>query len=267
MAEGLSNYPVDTLPIQIVGTGGRGDVTTLSKAKIADSPPGFIAFVTRITEHIAFRLAQENLYLANKDNSLLQFMSWPINSGIPDSVSKLETRSSPAGSCRISSPWIDILIERKPAPSVRAIARYNERQLLIDQAILAGVSDVSTDVAMPLGRNEFNRYADLEYELTEIRRQPALKPIEERVPPDLLWLFRRAWQDSPGRFSGPAGASMRKAMEIGADGYTQIVIALIDRCFASEGADIHYGSILDVSELVSLEQYKIVTPLIVKPVR
>jgi hypothetical protein len=59
---------------------------------------------------------------------------------------------------------------------------------------------------------------------------------------------------------------MRKAMEMGAEGYTKIVIALIDRCFESDGSDIHYGSILDVADLVPLKQYIIATPIIVKPI-
>ena len=266
MAENLSTCPVDTVPIQIVGGAGRGEVSSLSEAKITDFPPGFTAFVTTVTKHVAAKLAQEKLCLdsaESKENSLLQFVSWPIDAGPLALVPELEARSSCG--CRISSPWIDLIIEREPVPSVRAIARYNERQLLVDQALLTGMLNVSTGVAMPLERSELDRYADLEYAPTEIYHQPSVKPIEERVPPDILWLLRRAWQGACGRFSGPAGASIRKAMEMAAESYTEIVIVLIDRCLTSDGTHIQYNSILDLADLISLEQYKIVTPIIEMP--
>jgi len=173
-------------------------------------------------------------------------------------VPSLDVR--PSGGCRISSPWIDLAFERRPVPWIRGIVRWNQRQLLADQAVLAGARNVPPGVAMPLRGSEYSHFAH-EYESSEIPPQPAAKSIEERVPPDLLWLFRRAWQSTRGPFEGYVNASMRKATEKGAEGYTKLVIALIDRCFASDGADIHYNSILDTADLISLEQYKIDTPI------
>jgi hypothetical protein len=46
---------------------------------------------------------------------------------------------------------------------------------------------------------------------------------------------------------------MDKVTEKGAEGYTKLVIALIDRCFASDRAYLHYNSILDATDLISLE--------------
>ena len=50
-------------------------------------------------------------------------------------------------------------------------------------------------------------------------------------------------------------------MKQNAEGYTKLVTALIDRCFASDGTAIHYNNILDVADLISLKQYKIDTPI------
>ena len=198
---------------------------------------------------------------------MIQFVAWAYHSGsqpLP-SVPPFGARSS--GVCRITSPWADIVIEREPVPLVRGIFRYNERQLLADQAVLAGVRDVPLGIAMPLTHDEFDRYADLEYASSEIRHQPAKKPIEERVPPDLLWLFRRAGHDPVYPFSDLAGGSMRRAMEIGSEGYTKVVIRLIDRCFESEdGETIHYNNILDIDDPALLEQYKIVTSIVQMPI-
>ena len=121
-------------------------------------------------------------------------------------------------------------------------------------------------VAMPLTREELKRYADSEYASSEIRRQPAKKPLEKRVPPDLLWLFRRAGHDPVYPFSDLADGSMGMAMTIGSEGYTKIVIRLIDRCFESNGEDINYNSILDVDDPDLHKQYKILTSIVQMPI-
>jgi hypothetical protein len=57
---------------------------------------------------------------------------------------------------------------------------------------------------------------------------------------------------------------MRVAIEKSAEGYTKIVLALIDRCFASPASDsvgFYYDNILDVADPVLLKQYKIDTPI------
>ena len=266
MAEEPSPCPADTIPITIMNAVKPqvGPLSTVNKVGFTE----FRDFVKAVTEHVAAKLAQENLCLGSiesQERSLLQFVSWDVSPyalGEHYRASRLEVQ--PVSGCRISSPWIDLVIEREPVPWVRGIVRWNERQLLADQAVLEGASNVPPGLARPLERSEFEQYADLEYAVSEIHHQPSLKPIEERVPPDLLWLFRRAWQDPKGFFSSSAEAAMRKAMKTGAEAYTKVVIALIDNCFASGGADIHYSSILDVADLVPLEPYKIDTPISVK---
>ena len=263
-AGGVSQCPVDTVPIQIVDETRNGPETTLSAARISSSAPHFRAFVTAVTEHVAARLAKDKLCIDSADSkkrTLLQFVNWrlSVREDEPALVPSLDAR--PSGGCRISSPWIDLAFERKPVPWVRGVVRWNQRQLLADQAVLAGVLNVPTGLAMPLKHSEFMHFAEGEYADSEIDHEPAAKSIEERVPPDLLWLFRRAWQSTRGPFSGGAAGAMDRAMEKGAERYTKLVIALIDRCFASDGADIQYSSILDVADLISLEQYKINTPI------
>ena len=272
MAEDISKCPVDTIPIQIVYGLGSRPVTTLSVAGLPLGNQSFSTFITSVTEHLAARLAQEKLCLSSaesQERSLIQFVELYLDhsekelNNISATVQSLEDRSS--GGCRISSPWIDLVIEREPVPSVRAIVRYSERQLLADQAVLAGARDVPLGVALPLKGDEFRRCA-YEYEGSELfpvfdPKKPLPKPIEERVPADLLWLFKRATQSTRGPFVGYVGGAMNNAMEKGSEGYTRIVIGLIDRCFEAEGADIQYNNILDIADPVLLEKYKIVTPL------
>jgi hypothetical protein len=259
-AGGVSQCPVDTVPIQI-----RSDpVATLSTADMR-SKPHLSAFVTAVTEHVAARLSKEKLCINSADSknrSLLQFVTWSLTTSGNETLAPVPSLDArPSGGCRITSPWIDLAFERRPVPWIRSVVRWNQRQLLADQAVLAGARNVPTGVAMPLKQREFNHFATVEYANSEVLSNPTVKPIEERVPPDLLWLFRRSWQSTLAPFSSGARNAMNNAMEKNAEGYTQLVIALIDRCFDSDGADIHYNSILDVADLISLEQYKINTPI------
>jgi len=264
-AGGASRCSADTVPIQIVGDERSGPETVFSATEISD--PHFRTFVKEIAEHVAARLAKEQpsgygrphrcVSTAGKKRSRLQFVNWRIAIGDdpPALAPSLDIRTS--GGCRITSPWVELAFERKPVPWVRGVVRWNERQMLVDQAMLAGARNVPTGLAMPLPQREFLRLAQ-DYSNSVLLHRPESKSIEAQIPPDLLWLFRHSPQDEIG-FIGIAANAMDKAMEKGSERYTKLVIALIDRCFASDGADFHYSNIRGVGDLIPLEQYKIDT--------
>ncbi len=265
-AGGVSQCPADRFPIQITNEFKSGSKTTLSAADLP-SEPYFRAFVTAVTEHVAARFAKDKLCIdsaENKKRSLLQFVNLPLATVESQPLASLPSLDAPSvDGCRISSPWIDLVFERKPVPWIHVVVRWNKRQFLADQAVLAGARNVSPGVTMPVMSSQFGDFAQ-EYVNSELLRSPEIRKLaaeqnDARIPPDLLWLFRKSWQSTRGPFAGSASAAMKKAIQKNAEHYTQLVIAVIDRCFASEGATIHYDSILDVADLISLEQYKITT--------
>jgi hypothetical protein len=251
-----------TLPVQITNEALVYPVTTLSGLKLASfEPPQFRTFVTAVTEHIATRLASEKSCIDSADStkqSLVQFVKWQlVTSGNEPLVPTLLPLVQPSGACRITSPWIDLSLERGPTPQIRAVIRWNDRQFLVDQAVLSDARDLPLGVAMPLKQRDYSDFA-YGYANSEILRKPVTKSIEARIPPDMLWLFRRSWQTTLIPFTNVAMGSMNMTIEKGAASHTQLVIALINRCLDSRGgADIHYSSIFDVSDLISLEKYKI----------
>jgi hypothetical protein len=243
-------------PIQIM----MGDGIKLSIAEISDSPPHFRAFVEAVTEHIAARLTEDKLCVngtQGKNHSLLQFVYWRLGMSYDYTISVLSPSTKGTPSCQISSPWIDLVVDRGTVPQIRGIVRWNEHQLLVDQAILDGTKNVPPGMALPLDPYELSHFEH------EVLRKSAAKPVEARVPPDTLWLLRdlvgaEDWTD----LNRPALGSMYRITKNGAAGYTQLVLALIDRCFvpsASGRVDIHYSSILDIADPILLEQYKIKT--------
>lgn len=265
-AADASSCSANAVPIQMVDEKKSRPETTLAALDVSSSSrTTFDTFVATITQHVAAQLAKENICLDSADSkkqSLLQFVNWRLASSGNAPLALVPTLDArPTAGCRIASPWIDIAFERKPAPWVKGVIRWNQRQLLADQALLAGARNVPPGVAMPLKPIEYIHFAAGEYAKSEILGKPATQPIEERVPADLLWLFRRSWQSTFAPFSDEAHKSMKKAMEISAKPYTQLVMKLIDRCFESGGQDVRYTNILDVVDSIALEQYKINTPI------
>jgi hypothetical protein len=310
----------NTVPIQIM-TPGRGGRTKTSIAEVDKSLPHFRAFVTAVTEHIKSRLTENGLCINDESmserkeleqailleamierngaenmesatvlrRSLLQFVHWPLDIGTEYTVPMMTSTGGIRPNCRITSPWIDLVIYQKPAwlkredmvPQIRGIVRWNERQLLVDQAALAGAQDVPRGIAMPFMNGEVGHFYTL-YRDTVIPRllvdmlarngaeippelaEQAAKPLKEQLLPELLWWASR-YSVTPGE-SADIRSNMDAAMDDvtkkSVEGYTKLVITLIDRCFASEKASFHYDSILDVADPVLLEQYKVNTPLL-----
>jgi hypothetical protein len=271
VAGDVSSCTTDTVPIQIMDRGNSGPVTTLSAADLSDTSPHFRAFVTDVTKHINSRLVKDKLCINSAESidsmdsaeskklSLLQFVRWHFSVLNGYTVPALPVSGSLHGGCRISSPWIDLTFERTPVSSIRGIIYWNERQLFADQAVLAGVKNVPLSVAMPLKLSEYRHFKD-EYVDTELSYppKPVVKPIEERVPADFLWLFRHSGHNER---AGPFRPDIEKAIEKSAEGYTKLVIALVDRCFAANEVRLHYSNILDVGDPILLEQYRIDTPV------
>jgi hypothetical protein len=299
-AADVSSCSTDTLPIQIMTpeygkpvtnptkksgilrksqTPGSGSPMTNS-AEIPDALPHFRAFVTAITEHVNSRLAEDKLCIHGASGSMesmlmsgkfdewstrswFQFVHWPLFMSRDYFVPMMDSLGG-RSPCRVSSPWVDLVVERKPVPLIRGTVYWNERQLLADQAVLAGANNVPPGMAMPSKLSELHHFLD-EYSKTEGHpRQPAAKPIEARVPPDFLWLFHRSAGGE--QFGMSVGWAMREAREKGAEGYMKLVISLIDRCFASYDSGklyrgFSYTSILDVADPVLLEQYRIDMPV------
>jgi hypothetical protein len=266
IAGGASRCPADTVPIQIVGEDEiwTSPVTVLSSVRLSENDQDLHGFVTAVTEHIAARLAKEKLCINNAESrkrSLLQFVDWSITYFETEPVAPvLSLDTTLSGGCRISSPWIDLAFGRKPVPWIRGVVRWNEHQALVDQAMLAGERNMPTGLVMPLKQSEFFHFAQ-DYSSSVLLQQPKAKSIGERIPPEILWLFRRSRQEERVPFEMGAANAMHKAMGTIGERHAKLVTALIDRCLASDGVDINYKSILDVADLISLEQYKIVTPI------
>lgn len=259
-ADELSRCPINDIPIQIISQTTSGPITFISEADLSDSSPSisphFHHFVTSITERIKTHLGKENICI-DTSRSLIQFVKWPLTVRPNDELlapTLPENRQAVSG-CRITSPWIELVIERGDSPSVQGIVRWNQRQLIADQANLARGRNVITGLAIPLSSKELATFAeDFERAMTLGEQRNRIK---DRIPPDVFWLFVHTAKIGFESYYMDVRGSIGSAQKINADNYTKLVLELIDRCINSGNETIEYQSIVDASDLVDVEQYKI----------
>ena len=256
----ISGCPKNDIPIQIINQTTSGPVTFISEADISDPSPSisphFRYFVTSITERIKTNLGKDNICV-DTNRSLISFVKWPLTVRPNDELlsPSLPQNKRVASGCRITSPWIELVIERGQFPLVQGIVRWNQRQLLADQANLDAGRDVIVGLASPLGSKELAIFAeDFERSMTLEEQKNG---IEDRIPPDIFWLFKHTAKSGFESYYMNVRGSVVSAQIINADDYTKLVLALIDRCMNSGEEVIEYKSIVDAHELIDVEQYKI----------
>ncbi len=232
----------------------------------------FRSFITSVTDHVLSKFAEAMLCQEISDDKPminLVFVRLPLVTSGNEPISpapSLEASSS-AVKCRIDSPWAKLTLRRSASPLVHAVFIWNERQFLLDQVLLSDEmldeSDLLTEPLIPLTNRLFEQYAG-DYADSEIIRSPSREHsqtttnISERIPADVLWLFRNSWQSTRGPFSNIAQSAMVTTLKRAAGGYTKLALGLFDQCFAStHHSEQRYENIHDVHEIISLDEYQI----------
>lgn len=245
------------LAVAIADHASRPGETFHSPEEIDDA--AFRAFVQTVSSRVRLSLARQGQCPHRSSDvgpSEIRFVRVPLatSGDAPFPVPPaLERRAGEA--CRITSPWVDVAVDRGPALRLRAIVRFSEPQLLHDQAVLAGMTGAPGGVLMPLSRGEFSRLAQ-DYANSEILRPPgtAAPQVDERIPAGLLWLFRHAGQSTLDPFEFEAEAAMRRIGQRGQAGYASLVAALIEDCLEG-GTSRSIAAIGDARGVFDIGQY------------
>lgn len=168
-------------------------------------------------------------------------------------------------SCHLDTPWVQLSITRPPNVHVQAVFIWNERQFLIDQYLLAGGKLLPAGQSNSVEASVFDEFVRDYTDTILLAPTPEAKSvaqnsISERLPPEILWLFRQAWQSTRGPFFGQVDAALHTTVEQAAAGYLEITKGLIERCSTSQKMNERYESILELAEILPLERYKIRQP-------
>ncbi len=168
---------------------------------------------------------------------------------------------SGAADCRLDTPWLAVRARHTPRLSVQARLVWSERQILLDQALLAGMPPGQEAAPAPLPHDVFSRHVE-DYVATVLgspATQAAQDAVAGRIPPDLLWLFRQSVQSTRAPFSTYAIAALERSMREAAPGYTALVERLLDRCLAPGATGGRYADILSLPPQVGAGQYRLRT--------
>ena len=227
----------------------------------------FKSFITSISAHLADKIdqfAQGCPSAAGKPEVTLFFIYRPL---ILTQAAPLRVPQGPEsprvhGSCCLESPWVQIAIDRSPNLTVHAVFTWNERQVLLDQALLAGADLSGPRSPQSIAVHVFEQYVQ-DYADTVLlasspeERARAQEGIAERIPADILWLFRHAWQSTFAPFSMEARHALGLTLKRAAPAYIALVEALADRCLAQDRQEEHYRTLLEVQDIVPLSAYRI----------
>jgi hypothetical protein len=166
---------------------------------------------------------------------------------------------------QLDSPWVKLTLNKSPHPRIRAAFIWSERQYLLDQALLSGMSVSSTKSPMPLEKNTFMKYGqDYTDGMSSIFSARSLSAedlarvnLAKRLPADILWLFRHALMSNLAMDSeGSIRVTEFRLERLGHIGYIDLTKTLINRFFTLEKMEVRYKSILDLKDTVNIDKYR-----------
>lgn len=230
------------------------------------SDPGFKEFVSEVSKQI-WRMTGETAQRAKpaegKPEVTLLFIRRPLlaSTAAPVSVPIEPDWPKSEMSCRLDSPWAKISLARTPKLKLHGVFIWSERQMLMDQAMLAGAKADPVSPAATLAEAVFDRYVQ-DYENSVLQaatpqaRETARVRVAERISPDVLWLLRHAWQGTLAPFSMEARYALDAAIARAAPHYTDLAVALSGRCL-SAGKGGNYPHVLELQGVYDTGKYRI----------
>jgi hypothetical protein len=166
------------------------------------------------------------------------------------------------GSRHLDSPWVKLTFNRSPTLVVYAVFLWNERQFLMDQALMSGIRASPTNPLVPIDEPIFEQFVKDYIDSVLVVPSPEAglagqASISKRLPPEIFWLFRNAWQSTRIPFSSEVKSALVSVLERGASGYTELTKTLVDQFFTSTRTESRYESVFDLKDLFTLDQYQI----------
>jgi hypothetical protein len=177
----------------------------------------------------------------------------------------------------LDSPWAKLTISRSPKPIVSAAFIWNERQFLLDQALLSGARADPSKPLLPIDRDMYKKFIEDYKESVEMAplreafaengaenmtrrlegsKTAALSQISQRLPADIIWLSRHIrFGGDPPVADSPMDDTETINREITA--YINLSKVLIDSRFSSTQTKQHYQSIFDLKDVLNINKYRI----------
>jgi hypothetical protein len=162
---------------------------------------------------------------------------------------------------------------------VRAAFIWNERQFLLDQAVLSDARAAPTMSPMPIDRDIFWRFVE-DYDKAVViapfrkietttqkttaaaiskrlkeSQAAALLEISQQLPADVIWLLRNTGLGSDPPTS--PGSTMDELIKQRAETYIKLTKALLNPQFTPTQSETNYHTILDLKDVFNIDRYRI----------
>jgi hypothetical protein len=249
------------ISVKIIDESGGKRLSGTSIATLEDSP--FKNYVTTVSKHVSTKIGETlqcSGTLKSSPEIELFFVYRPlVGSGI--APFDLERKKSDRMR-HLDSPWVKVTIDSSSKSIVRAAFVWSERQFLLDQVLLSGARASPTKTLLPIDDRVFDRYVQ-EYTNSVLlaaspeARSAAQASITKRLPAEILWLFRKAWQSTFAPFSMEVDNALTATIQRGESGYTDVTKVLVDRFLESAKIEVGYKSILDLKDIFASDKYRI----------
>jgi hypothetical protein len=232
-----------------------GDYTYSSKPVNTLENKHFKNYVTTVSKYVFTKVDAMGLCQAasGKPQVDLVFVYRPaISSGITPFV--FQPQKSP-DTQQLDSPWIKLTLDKSPQLNLRAVFIWNERQFLLDQAvIMVGRRSPEIKPLLPIDLDTFDRWAR-ERDPNRLTKGTNFGEFIKQLPPDIRWIF--IWWSTGGK-SGREQAieQIRDVTEKEKIGYTDLNQALIEQLFTSTKVEIRYNSVLDLKNVFNIDRYR-----------
>jgi hypothetical protein len=243
--------------IRFIDESGGIELTGRSMTTSEDS--AFKNYVTTISKHFFFKideLGRCNGNLKTDPQVELVFVYRPL---ISYGIAPFNFELNKTNNTRyLDSPWVKLAIASSPKLLVRAAFIWNERQFLLDQAVLSGARASPNVPLLPIDRDILvhfiQDYLDIKTNSLSKEFKAAAEANLARLPPDINWLFDRSGQFDMTLFIKQA---LEKTIEKGIEKNIELTKALLNRRFASLQKEQRYHSVLDLQDMFDIDKYQI----------
>jgi hypothetical protein len=160
----------------------------------------------------------------------------------------------------LDSPWVKLTLTNSYKPIARAVFFWNERQFLLDQALMSGASTDFTKPLLPIDIDILNQFVK-EYENAKMIAHSKFEAAQNsseiynttlinntrQLPTDILWRFHQ-------------GSGLNSTQDItkhSVSQYTDMIKSMLDHRFMSGESEQYYQSVLDLKGVFNIDEYQI----------
>ncbi|GJD51275.1 hypothetical protein OPKNFCMD_4028 [Methylobacterium crusticola] len=260
----------DTVAIQTLKTQKifplKDIVSNLGEVK----DPLFRTFVSEISNTIQIRYRIDEICSqkdSNNPTSGVIFIQTPLIISDTDEIINLlidRLDASRAGFL-VDSPWVKVVRTVAPACGLKIYFLWNERQFLIDQAVISNPVATAGYRADPI---EGRAFADWAQAYEDVVLQQGNKPdstetiskLRSSIPDDVIWLFTHSPQSTRGSFSVIALSAAQRLREKALMQYTEMVLHILAGQDLQSSRSSNFKTIADVYTADKLQNLRINMP-------